>query len=65
MTNISSPCKNACNLDRGEVSKFCSGCGRSEAEISTWLAMTNRERSKVISALKRRSMLKLVIGGKA
>jgi predicted Fe-S protein YdhL (DUF1289 family) len=49
MTDIVSPCVNICQLDaRGET---CLGCGRTCAEIGSWMSMSVEERAAVMARL--------------
>jgi predicted Fe-S protein YdhL (DUF1289 family) len=49
--NIPSPCIQICQLNDSDV---CVGCGRTRDEIARWLAMSNDERFRIISALTTR-----------
>lgn len=46
---VASPCIGVCKLDR--VTKLCLGCHRSVAEISSWLDLSEEERSAIIARL--------------
>jgi predicted Fe-S protein YdhL (DUF1289 family) len=49
---METPCINVCEIDK--ATGYCSGCGRTIAEISGWAAMTGAERRRIMSELKSR-----------
>lgn len=49
---ISTPCVKVCVID--PVSSLCVGCGRSTAEIATWLEMSEGERLTIMAGLPAR-----------
>jgi predicted Fe-S protein YdhL (DUF1289 family) len=49
---MQSPCINVCVIDA--TTGFCSGCGRSLAEIAAWTAMTDGERRRIMGELASR-----------
>jgi uncharacterized protein len=49
---IETPCIKVCKID--EVSRLCTGCGRSLAEIAQWGSMTSTERRAIMTDLPRR-----------
>jgi predicted Fe-S protein YdhL (DUF1289 family) len=46
---IESPCTKVCVVD--PASRLCVGCGRSLDEIGGWIAMTDEERTRIMSEL--------------
>jgi predicted Fe-S protein YdhL (DUF1289 family) len=56
MADIESPCNKVCVVD--PISALCIGCGRSLAEIESWLRMLPDQRVRVMAELPQRlSML--------
>jgi uncharacterized protein len=49
---MQSPCVNICVMDAG--TDLCAGCGRSIKEIAGWVAMTDRERRRIMRDLPAR-----------
>jgi hypothetical protein len=49
---ISTPCINVCVLD--PLSALCIGCGRTGAEITDWVTMSETERLAVMAGLEQR-----------
>ena len=49
---IESPCRKICELDLSR--DVCTGCGRTRAEIGSWLAMTAAERRAIMQRLAAR-----------
>ena len=47
-----SPCEKICVVD--PASALCRGCGRSLAEIGSWMAYSDAERSRVMAELPQR-----------
>ncbi|WP_404932971.1 DUF1289 domain-containing protein [Nitratireductor sp. L15S-10] len=52
MVDIRSPCTLVCSID--VKSGFCFGCGRTRAEIASWLSLTSQERDTIMAELPRR-----------
>ncbi|WP_292900186.1 DUF1289 domain-containing protein [Nitratireductor sp.] len=52
MVDIRSPCILVCSID--VKSGFCFGCGRTRAEIASWLSLTSQERDTIMAELPRR-----------
>jgi predicted Fe-S protein YdhL (DUF1289 family) len=52
MTDIESPCNEACGVDA--ISALCIDCGRSLAEIERWIRMDADERVRIMPQLPRR-----------
>lgn len=52
MNAIESPCILVCSIDR--VTGYCFGCGRTQIEIGSWLAMAPSERRAVMDELPAR-----------
>jgi predicted Fe-S protein YdhL (DUF1289 family) len=52
MTAIESPCNKICSLD--PVSALCVGCGRTMAEIESWIRLSADERARIMAELPRR-----------
>jgi predicted Fe-S protein YdhL (DUF1289 family) len=52
LPKISSPCIKVCVID--SVSKLCSGCGRSLAEIGQWSRLSEPERIAIMAHLPAR-----------
>jgi uncharacterized protein len=51
-SNIETPCNKVCVLDA--ASGLCVGCGRTGAEIGSWIGMTAQERRRIMAALPAR-----------
>jgi predicted Fe-S protein YdhL (DUF1289 family) len=51
-TEIQSPCTKVCVVD--PVSGSCIGCGRTLAEIASWLQLSTHERARIMAELPRR-----------
>lgn len=51
-TPILSPCRRLCRLD--STGSYCTGCGRTRAELGTWRGMTNPERQTLMDGLAAR-----------
>ena len=49
MTTVESPCILVCSIDR--TTGYCFGCGRTGAEITEWLTMTDQQRRTVMETL--------------
>jgi len=49
---METPCTGICRLD--PHTGFCSGCGRTAAEIAGWLACSPQERRAIMAALPAR-----------
>ncbi|MCW3845877.1 DUF1289 domain-containing protein [Sphingomonas sp. LB-2] len=49
---IPSPCINVCRIDRG--SRWCAGCGRTNAEIARWGYTDDADRDAVMAELPAR-----------
>ena len=52
MTAIESPCNKICSLD--PASALCVGCGRTMAEIESWIRLSADERARIMAELPRR-----------
>lgn len=52
MAAIESPCILVCSIDM--KTGYCFGCGRTQGEISGWIAMTPDERRAVMAELPSR-----------
>ncbi|MBV9078472.1 MAG: DUF1289 domain-containing protein [Methylobacteriaceae bacterium] len=52
MARISSPCVKVCLLD--PATGLCEGCGRTAAEITGWVRMSEDERLAVMATLEAR-----------
>jgi predicted Fe-S protein YdhL (DUF1289 family) len=52
MAAIESPCNKICSLD--PVSALCVGCGRTMAEIESWIRLSADERARIMAELPRR-----------
>jgi predicted Fe-S protein YdhL (DUF1289 family) len=52
MTDIESPCNKVCTVD--PISGLCIGCGRSLAEIESWIRYSADERAGIMAELPRR-----------
>jgi len=52
LPRIKSPCRKICRID--PATRMCEGCGRSMAEISNWLRMTEAERDAIMAELPAR-----------
>jgi predicted Fe-S protein YdhL (DUF1289 family) len=50
--HMESPCINICTID--EARGFCTGCGRTRAEIARWTSFTEAERRRIMMELPRR-----------
>jgi len=48
-SNIETPCNKVCVLDA--ASGLCIGCGRTSAEIGSWIGMTAEERRRIMAEL--------------
>jgi uncharacterized protein len=59
MAAIETPCNKICTVD--PRSRLCAGCGRSLAEIESWVRYTADERRRIIADLPRRLTL---LGGR-
>jgi len=51
-SNIETPCNKVCVLDA--VSGLCIGCGRTGAEIGSWIGMTAEERRRIMAEIPAR-----------
>lgn len=49
MSAIESPCILVCSIDL--KTGYCFGCGRTRDEISGWIEMSDRERSRIMAEL--------------
>jgi uncharacterized protein len=49
---IASPCNKVCAVDPD--SGLCVGCGRSLAEIASWIGLSEAERSRIMAELPQR-----------
>ena len=47
-STVPSPCVKTCRLEE----EVCVGCGRTKAEISQWLRMTDEEKNRILKRLK-------------
>jgi len=45
--SVKSPCVLLCSIE--EATGYCHGCGRTVAEISDWLTMSEAERDKLMT----------------
>jgi uncharacterized protein len=52
MADIKSPCNKVCTVD--PISRLCIGCGRTLAEIGSWIGLSDEERDRIMSDLPRR-----------
>jgi predicted Fe-S protein YdhL (DUF1289 family) len=52
MTAIVSPCVRLCSID--PMSGLCAGCGRTLAEIGSWMRLSGEERHAIMAALPAR-----------
>jgi uncharacterized protein len=52
MADIASPCNKICAID--PTSALCVGCGRSLAEIESWIRVGAEERARIMAELPRR-----------
>jgi predicted Fe-S protein YdhL (DUF1289 family) len=52
MAAIASPCILVCSID--QVTGYCFGCGRTQAEIGAWIEMTPETRQSVTAELPAR-----------
>jgi hypothetical protein len=52
MTAVASPCVHLCSID--PTSGLCAGCGRTLAEIGTWMRLSGEERRAIMQALPAR-----------
>lgn len=50
--SIVTPCRKVCVLD--PLRDLCEGCGRTRAEIASWLSMTAAERRHIMRQLPAR-----------
>ena len=48
-SSIETPCNKVCVLDA--ASGLCIGCGRTSAEIGSWIGMTAEERRRIMAEL--------------
>ena len=51
-SSIETPCNKVCVLD--PASGLCVGCGRTGAEIGSWIGMTAEERRRIMAELPAR-----------
>ena len=51
-SDIETPCNKVCVLDA--VSGLCIGCGRTGAEIGSWIGMTAEERRRIMAEIPAR-----------
>lgn len=49
---METPCKNICHLNA--ITGLCEGCGRSGAEIATWIRLSPQERRAIMAQLPAR-----------
>jgi predicted Fe-S protein YdhL (DUF1289 family) len=49
---LQSPCVKICTLD--SAARFCTGCGRTLAEIARWSSFSDAERASIMRALPER-----------
>jgi uncharacterized protein len=49
MTDIESPCNKVCAVD--PTRELCVGCGRTLAEIGSWIAFSADERTRIMTEL--------------
>jgi uncharacterized protein len=49
---LETPCKNLCHLDA--ITGWCDGCGRTGAEIASWINLTPAERRAIMATLPQR-----------
>jgi predicted Fe-S protein YdhL (DUF1289 family) len=49
---IASPCNKVCTVE--PASGLCIGCGRSLAEIASWIGLSDAERSRIMAELPQR-----------
>ncbi len=49
---MESPCQNLCHLD--EITGWCDGCGRTGAEIASWIKFSPVERRAIMATLPQR-----------
>ena len=49
---IRTPCINICRIERG--SRWCTGCGRTSAEIARWGSTDDADRAAVMAELPER-----------
>jgi uncharacterized protein len=49
MASVETPCTKVCTID--PASGLCVGCGRTLSEIAGWLALSERERRRVMDEL--------------
>jgi hypothetical protein len=52
VTTIESPCIKTCVID--PVTGFCIGCGRTGAEIGSWIGMAPGQRREIMAGLPER-----------
>lgn len=52
MTSVESPCILVCSIDT--TTGYCFGCGRTGAEITEWMTMTEQQKRTVAEALPER-----------
>lgn len=58
---MESPCIKVCVID--EITRLCTGCGRSLAEIAGWTSFTADERRRIMSELPARRQKLSATGG--
>jgi predicted Fe-S protein YdhL (DUF1289 family) len=49
---LETPCVEICEIDR--TTGLCRGCGRTIAEISSWVSLTSAERRRIMGELAAR-----------
>jgi uncharacterized protein len=49
---LDTPCKNICHLN--DTTDLCDGCGRSRAEIASWISLTPTQRRAIMAELPAR-----------
>ncbi len=55
MAEIATPCNKICTVD--PASMLCIGCGRTLAEIGSWIGLTADERARIMAELPHRLAL--------
>lgn len=53
-TPILTPCRRLCRLD--DTGAYCTGCGRTRAELGAWRGMTNAARQALMDTLPARRL---------
>jgi predicted Fe-S protein YdhL (DUF1289 family) len=55
---VETPCVDVCEID--QATGICLGCGRTIAEISSWVALTSTERRRIMGELpdRKKALLK-------